>query len=56
MGLARYIVVQIMKFADLRIAALEHFDVERLGNGAHLIRCQAVNQAVHAVSPAPEAV
>ena len=49
-------VVQVVEFADLRVAAGQQFGVQVLGHRAHLLGRDAQRHAVHAVAPTPEVV
>ncbi len=49
-------VVQVMEFTDAREAAFEHFHIGLFGNHLQAVRVQLVNEAVHQLAPAPEAV
>src|SRR6185437_554509 len=49
-------VVQVVEFADTREAGFQHFDVSLGRDGLQIGRLHAVDEAVHHVTPGPEAV
>lgn len=50
------VVMQVVEFGHLGVSALEHFDIQLTGDHLHLLRRQALHQAVHQIAPGPEAV
>ena len=55
-GLPVDVVMQIVEFSHLRIAALEHFDVQLAGNHTDLFGCKTLHHAIHQITPGPETV
>ena len=50
------IMVNVMKFADRRVAGLQHLDVEAERDGFHLRGVEPQREPVHQAAPTPEAV
>ncbi|MNV67772.1 hypothetical protein D3C71_1605850 [compost metagenome] len=48
--------VQVVEFADAGEAAFQHFHVGLCSDGLEVVRADAVQEAVHQLAPAPEAV
>ena len=48
--------LQIMELADLRVAAVQQFDIQLCRDGVQLLGCDAQRDLVHAVAPGPEIV
>jgi hypothetical protein len=55
-GRAVAVVLQIVKLADLRVAAAQQLDVELRGDVTQRLGLDALRHAVHAVAPRPEIV
>lgn len=55
-GRTSRLMMHIMKLADCGIAGFLHFHEGQGGNRLHLVRRQAVQEAVHELAPCPEAV
>ena len=50
------IVMQVVKFSDVREAPLEHLRKRKRADGLELVRIDVLDEAVHELTPAPEAV
>ena len=55
-GAAIGCMLQIVELADLRIAALQQFQIELGGDSLQLCGCDAQGHAIHAIAPGPEVV
>ena len=55
-GPAVRVVLQVVEFTDLGVAAAQQFEVQHRGDGLQLIGRDAQGHAVHAVAPRPEVV
>ena len=50
------LMMQIVEFADVRVAGLEHLDVKLRGDRAQRIRIDAAGERVHRLAPGPERI